>query len=51
MEMYHHIDGRDLKSSFENPYHNLFLVHEQCSQDEEFQHEKEVEDPSQFTNL
>jgi len=47
MEMYCDIDGRNLESNFENPYHNPILVREQRGQDEKFQHEEDVENPSQ----
>jgi len=52
MEMYRDIDGRDSESNFEKPYHNPVLIWEQRSGDEEFvdeefQHEKDVENHSQ----
>jgi len=47
IEMYCNINARDSESNFENPYHNPVLVRKQRGRDEEFQHEKDVEDPSQ----
>jgi hypothetical protein len=36
MEVYRDIDGRDLESNFENPYHNSVLVREQRDWDAKF---------------
>jgi hypothetical protein len=47
MKMYGDIDGRDSEPNFENFYHNPILVQEERGRNAEFQHEEDVEDPSQ----